>query len=236
MRLLRLGDSSSTGRGVRIAVIDSGAHVPHPHLPRIAGGVAFDAAGARADDIADRLGHGTAVAAAIVEKAPEADVYAVKIFDRALSTTAAALEAALRWSIDLPADIINVSLGTLDGDRATALAALVNEARAAGCLVVAAGEDAGRRWLPGCLPGVVAVALDWTLDRHTIAVEKSADGITGARASGYPRPIPGVPPERNLKGLSFAVANVTGILALADDVRAAELRKHGANQREPDGS
>ncbi len=33
------------------------------------------------------------------------------------------------------------------------------------------------------------------------------------RASGYPRPAPGIPPERNLKGLSFAVANVTGALA-----------------------
>ena len=28
-------------------------------------------------------------------------------------------------------------------------------------------------------------------------------------------PIPGVPPEKNLKGLSFAVANATGLLALA---------------------
>jgi hypothetical protein len=35
------------------------------------------------------------------------------------------------------------------------------------------------------------------------------------RASGFPRPIPGVPPERNLKGLSFAVANATGLLAVA---------------------
>jgi hypothetical protein len=33
------------------------------------------------------------------------------------------------------------------------------------------------------------------------------------RASGYPRPIPGVPPERNLSGISFAVANVTDWLA-----------------------
>ena len=32
-------------------------------------------------------------------------------------------------------------------------------------------------------------------------------------ASGYPRPIPGVPREKNLKGISFAVANVTGTLA-----------------------
>ena len=35
-----------------------------------------------------------------------------------------------------------------------------------------------------------------------------------ARASGYPRPIPGVAPERNLKGISFAVANTTGLLCL----------------------
>jgi hypothetical protein len=160
------------------------------------------------------------VAAAIVEKAPEADIYAVKIFDRTLSTSAAALQAGLRWSFDLPAHIVNVSLGTLDGDQATALTALIAEARAAGCLVVAAGEDAGRRWQPGCLPGVIAVELDWTLERHTIALIEDGGVVTRARASGYPRPIPGVAPEMNLKGLSFAVANVTGILALA---RATEL-------------
>ena len=33
------------------------------------------------------------------------------------------------------------------------------------------------------------------------------------RASPYPRPVPGVPPERNLKGISFAVANMTGFVA-----------------------
>ena len=32
-------------------------------------------------------------------------------------------------------------------------------------------------------------------------------------ASGFPRPIPGVSPARNLGGISFAVANVTGVLA-----------------------
>ncbi len=33
------------------------------------------------------------------------------------------------------------------------------------------------------------------------------------RASPYPRPVPGVPPDRNLKGISFAVANMTGFVA-----------------------
>jgi hypothetical protein len=38
-------------------------------------------------------------------------------------------------------------------------------------------------------------------------------GTVRCSASGYPRPIEGVPVERNLSGISFAVANVTGFLA-----------------------
>ena len=45
-------------------------------------------------------------------------------------------------------------------------------------------------------------------------VQIDPDGEVRVKASGFPRPIPGVPPERNLKGLSFAVANATGLLAL----------------------
>ena len=61
-----------TGRGVRVAIIDSGVHVGHPHVGAIAGGVAFDEHGLEHADLVDRVGHGTAVAAAIHEKAPDA--------------------------------------------------------------------------------------------------------------------------------------------------------------------
>jgi hypothetical protein len=54
--------------------------------------------------------------------------------------------------------------------------------------------------------------VDWECPRDTCytAVEQ---GATVYRASGFPRPITGVPPARNLSGISFAVANVTGLLA-----------------------
>ena len=81
--------------------------------------------------------------------------------------------------------------------------------------MVAAGEHEGVRWLPGTLSGVVSVGLDWSLPREQCVVQVDADGEVRVTASGFPRPIPGVPPERNLKGLSFAVANATGLLALA---------------------
>ena len=82
------------------------------------------------------------------------------------------------------------------------------------CLV-AAGPQEGTRWLPGSLPGAVAVQLDWACprDQARVIAADAGPGVTVA-ASGYPRPIPGVPPERNLKGVSFAVANVSGLLAL----------------------
>jgi len=40
-------------------------------------------------------------------------------------------------------------------------------------------------------------------------------------ASGYPRSIPGVPQERNLNGVSFAVANMTGFVARARQAHPA---------------
>ena len=64
-------------------------------------------------------------------------------------------------------------------------------------------------WLPGSIDGTVGVELDPTLDRHEI--RRTASG--GWRASGYPRPVSGVDPERNLRGISFAAANVSGLLA-----------------------
>ena len=63
---------------------------------------------------------------------------------------------------------------------------------------------------PGDLPGVIRVAPDPHLARDQYRVE----GKT-FYASGYPRPMPGVPPERNLSGASFAVANMTGFVARA---------------------
>src|SRR5581483_5260893 len=81
-------------RGMRVAVIDSGIYADHPHINGVAGGVAIDGEGREHADFTDRLGHGTAVAAAIRDQAPEAELFAVKIFDRQLSSNIGALVAA----------------------------------------------------------------------------------------------------------------------------------------------
>lgn len=206
-------------RPVRIAVIDSGVHASHPHVGGVAGGIGIDEHGAPHADYVDRLGHGTAVTAAIREKAPEADIFAIKVFDRELAATGVALVAACEHALASGAQIVNLSLGTQNIDHEPALTGVVRTLRAGGAVVIAAGEQDGIRWLPGSIPGVWAVRLDWTVPREALRVDHLSERGAVFRASGYPRPIPGVPPERNLKGLSFAVANVTGIVAslMAED-------------------
>ena len=202
-------------RGVRVAVIDSGVHADHPHVGGVAGGVGITADGRVDSDYVDRLGHGTAVAAVIREKAPAAGIFCIKVFDRELAATGKALVAAIEKAIEQRAHIINLSLGTQNRDHEPALTSVVQQAAHAGAIVIAAGEQDGMRWLPGALPGVWQVMLDWTVPRDECRVQVRSGAAPVCYACGFPRPIPGVPPERNLKGLSFAVANVTGLVAAA---------------------
>ena len=206
-----------TGRGVRIAMIDSGVHAAHPHVGGIAGGAAFDDDGAIWPGTAsDRLGHGTAVAAAIHEKAPDgrsARGQSLRSFARDDRPGARRGHSTGRPTQRVA--LINLSLGTTNHGHRDALARAVRPRRRRGCdrhrggagcrARLAAGRSRGRRagraglgLRAGCLP---------RLDRG---------GRAGPHPGvGLPASDPGVPPERNVRGPSFAVANATGLLALA---------------------
>lgn len=209
------GGVARSPRPVRVAVVDSGVNPAHPHIGRIGGGLSVVGGAPDRRDPIDRIGHGTAVTAAIQERAPGADVFVVKVFDRTLSASIDTLIAGIDAAWRRGADLVNLSLGTANPAHAAALRAVVDRAAAAGALIVSAGRDGGVPYLPGKLDGVLAVELDWTCPRPAVEVAVDPAGRPVCRASGYPRPAPGVPPERNLKGLSFAVANVTGVLARA---------------------
>jgi hypothetical protein len=190
---------------MRVAVIDSGVAFPHPHIQSVAGGLTISAEGCVSEGFADSLGHGTAVMAAIQEKAPDAEYFAVRVFERALRTSAYALTVAIEWCLANRIDAINMSLGTTNPEHESLFRGAVARLALEGVLLVAA-----RACLPGSLPGVIGVEADPDCPRDCCIVREAV-----VRASGYPRPVPGVPPERNLQGVSFAVANVTGLVARA---------------------
>jgi subtilisin family serine protease len=202
-----------TGRGIRVAIIDSGVNHAHPHISGIAGGVEITAQG-ETPVYLDYLGHGTAVTAAIAEKVPEALLYAVKVFDRTLSTTSDRILRAIDWAIRQQTHVANLSLGTRNPAHRESFAQIIAKAAAAGLVLVAAREVSGVESLPGSLSGVIAVGLDWDCPRDTYRCAM-VDSQPLFFASGYPRSIPGVPVERNLHGISFAVANMSGFVARA---------------------
>ncbi|MBV8729545.1 MAG: S8 family serine peptidase [Acidobacteriia bacterium] len=201
-----------TGEGLKIAVIDSGVNAKHPHIHAVTEGVVFGS-GEPGDSSEDVLGHGTAVMAAIQEKAPAAEYYALRLFSNSLRTTTTRLIEAIDWAISNRMDIVNLSLGTPKLEYRKELEALVERAEVAGTLIVAARQAGEQPVLPGILPGVISAGVDWEIPRHHYY---PGDG-TGPSffASGYPRPLPGMPVRRNLHGISFAVANLSGIIARA---------------------
>jgi len=208
-----------SGRGVAIAVIDSGVHPGHGHITasQLGPGVMVLSDGAVVEGEGvwlDQLGHGTAVTAAIQEKAPDARCIPVRVFRDALKTSAAALIGAIRWSVALEVDVINLSLGSVNAAHRDAFAAVVDEAAAAGVVIVAAREANGAPCYPGSLQDVIGVDVDWDCLRTGYGVRWRGDCAI-FQASGYPRPIPGVPPRRNLYGVSFAVAQVSGFASRA---------------------
>lgn len=211
---------SQSGKGVRIGVIDSGVNERHPHIVSLAGGVSILPSSIEEGSWSDILGHGTAVMAAIQEKAPEAEYFAVKVFHSSLRTSTECLLAAINWAIEQKMDVINLSLGTRNQVYVEQFEKVVASAMEHGVLPVAAMYADSQPCLPGSLPGVIGVGLDWETPRNRYRCEETPDGMAYC-TSGYPRSLPGVSRERNLHGISFAVANMTGFVARACEENAA---------------
>ena len=136
------------------------------------------------------------------------------MFWRALATDITTLVRAIDEAAARGATVINLSLGTAEMQHRDRLAAAVARARAQSAIIVAANDDGGVRWLPGCLEDVVAVRADWACERDAYTV-KFVEDRPVLSTSPYPRDIPGVSRERNVNGVSFAVANASAFVARA---------------------
>lgn len=215
-------NSGFTGKGVKVAVIDSGIS-QHEDLV-VAGGVSTVG---YTTSYSDDQGHGTHVAGIIGARnnsfgvkgvAYETELYAVKAFDNKGEAFMSDLVEAVNWSIENDMDIINFSAGTQDSSRA--LLTVMNKAYDSGLLIVAAaGNDGAPDGLddsvdfPARYASVIGVgAVDRNFTRATFsstgpAVEVSAPGV-GILSTYLNNQY------AYLSGTSMATPYVTGELAL----------------------
>ncbi len=200
-------------RRPRIGILDSGVHTTHPHVGGIAGGITIAPDGL-SGAYEDRLGHGTAVAALVHHMNPQAELFAVKIFDNKLATSLPTVIRAIDWCLDQEVDVINLSLGTLNAGHRGAFELAVEKAHNAAAVIVSALEINGFAALPGSLKGVIGVLETEPGSKHDYQTCERY-GKPVYTAPPFPRDIPGVSRERNLKGVSFAVARVSALVAEA---------------------
>jgi subtilisin family serine protease len=107
------------GRGIKIAIIDSGVELSHRSLRhlRLVDDIAFEKTSTGIVERTlgagvDKYGHGTAVAFVINRIAPEAQLGSFRVLDENLSSKYIIIEEAVRIAIDRGYHIINCSFGS----------------------------------------------------------------------------------------------------------------------------
>lgn len=223
-----------SGKGVKVAVLDSGIDLKHRDLKVKKGycSLAFNCTyGVEYDD---DNGHGTHVAGIISANnpkknirgiAPQADLYSIKALDAFGYGTTASLIDGVEWAIKNKVDILNMSVTTDNDDQA--LKKVLDQAYQSGMLIVAAVGNNGHKpdksvRFPAKYESVIAVsAVTNSLKRMNDSamgpeVEIAAPGE--AVYSTYPLSHDYFDDKVDgysiLSGTSMATPHVTGILAL----------------------
>ena len=208
-----------TGKGVTVAIVDSGIDTEHPDLK----GRIKDSVEAIAEDgkinfhpstSGDQAGHGTACAGIISKIAPEAELYSVKVLGPQASGSGDMFLVGLDYAIKQKYQVINLSLGTTKREYFGPLHDLLDRAYHAGCVVVAAANNLPYPSYPSIFSSsLVSVVKRSGGDpfnfgyRYGQVIELVAPGVqveTTWPGGGY----------RQLTGNSFACPYIAGIIAL----------------------
>jgi subtilisin family serine protease len=211
---------SGSGKGIKVAVLDSGIEEHHPALGglKLTDDIAIVADGMTLKQVSgkghDLFGHGTAVASIIRKVAPEAEIGSFRVLGEALSSRTAIILEGARLAIKKGYHILNCSLGCGVPEHVLRYKDWVDEAYLKGVHVVAAcnNSDYTRPEWPGFFTSVLTVNMARTEQdtdlyyRPGHLVEFAAAGVDVevAWAGGA---------IKKVTGSSFAAPRVTGMLA-----------------------
>lgn len=208
-----------TGRGVRVAVVDSGIDTEHPDLKgKIKESVEIVTEDGRLEfrpsTSGDQAGHGTACAGIITSLAPDVDLYSVKVLGPQGSGSGEMFLVGLDYAIKQKFHVINLSLGTTKREYFAPVHDLLDRAYQAGCIIVAAANNLPYPSYPSIFSSSVISVVKRTGEdpfnfafRYGQVIEVVAPGVeikTTWPGGGY----------RQLTGNSFACPYIVGIVAL----------------------
>lgn len=177
----RAAELGYTGRGVSVAVIDTGVDASHPDLAgRVSGGHNFVGSG----EPSDSNGHGTQVAGIIAAGgeaagvAPGATIIPYKVSEDGESVSSDVIARAIDMAAADGADVINISLG-VPVRNAGIDAAVAGAVEGGAVVVVAAGNDgpgASTIGSPGVAPAALTVGATYNNAASSLVSTLSAGG------------------------------------------------------------
>jgi subtilisin family serine protease len=205
----------STGKGIKVAVIDSGIDAAHLAVDGVDGYV--DIAGPEGAVVSeepheDVFGHGTACAGIIRSLAPECELYSVRVLGPRLTGRGAVFARGLRWAVDSGMHVCNLSLGSTKLELFAPFYELADAAYFRNIALVTAANNFPIASAPSLYASVISVAAHDGQDPHVIycnpepPVEFGAPGIDVQVAWKDGSTI-------TATGNSFAAPHITGLVA-----------------------
>jgi subtilisin family serine protease len=152
----------STGRGVRVCIVDSGIEAGHPLVGSVESAHAAitgedGEVSVVTDDAGDVSGHGTACGGIVRAIAPECELHSVRVLGPDLTGTGKALLAGLEWAVREGFDVINMSLSTRKRAFADLLRELADDAYFQRSLLVCSAHNATVESFPWRFASVLSV-------------------------------------------------------------------------------
>ena len=154
-----------TGRGVKIAILDSGVDTSHPWLAglELADDLAMVEDGLQISAVPgnrhDNFGHGTAIAGILRRVAPEAQLGSFRLLGEQLRSRTLLIREGVRQALARGYHILNCSFGCGREDHVLHYKDWVDEAYVLGRHIVASANnhDYTKREWPGHFPNVITV-------------------------------------------------------------------------------
>jgi subtilisin len=152
----------STGKDVRVCILDSGVEAGHPLIGGIDGAVAFrrgedDEIEVEEDTEGDLCGHGTACAGIVRSLAPECKLFSARVLGAGFKGSGPVLLAGLRWAVEQRFDVINMSLSTTKRQFAGLLHELADSAYFRRTVLVASAHNMPVESYPWRFSSVISV-------------------------------------------------------------------------------
>ena len=163
---------SSTGKGARVCILDSGVEADHPAVGGLDGAVAISLSAdestiVQEDTEGDLCGHGTACAGIVRALAPECSLHSVRVLGAGFTGSGPVLLAGLRYAVEQEFDVINMSLSTTKKQFATVLHELADNAYFKRTLLVASAHNMPVESYPWKFSSVISVGSHEELDSMT---------------------------------------------------------------------